>query len=675
VSNRLLSVSFLLSLLVAAPIQAQAPSIDQMLSLEWPLDARVSPNGKQVAYVVQETNWEENAFQTNICLAETSSGSNHRLTRSKGSSTHPQWSPDGKRLAFTSDREGNPQIYLLAPGGGEAVQLTRHETGVVRFQWAPDGRSIAFTATDSDSRERQEREEKYGTFEVFESDYTMTHLWRVEVPAELPTRPLDARRLTRGGDFSVGDVSWLAGSEFSWSPDSQRIAFSAARTPAVRDLHTLDIYLLSLADGAVKRIVDSKGPDRNPVWSPDGKQIAYEANPQNDEGSYVAGHHNTRLAVVSPEGGKPRLLTEDFDESPSLLAWGPDGIYFSALQKVAHYLYRLDPERKTVARLGGPNALVNGFVPASYSFTADCKQVAFVYAGANEFPEVCLSALSPFAAKRLSALGKQVNGFRLARREVIQWTSQDGTLIEGVLSKPADWDPSQKYPLLIVIHGGPITLDTTAIVRPVVYPIEQFTAKGALVLQPNYRGSAGYGEKFRSLNVRNLGLGDAADVISGVDHLIAQGLVDRDRVGVMGWSQGGYISAFLATSSARFKAVSVGAGVTDWMTYYVNTDATGFTRDYLQATPWDDPEIYRKTSPISYLKTARTPTLIQQGDRDERVPLANAYELYRGLKDRGVPVKLVVYKGHGHFPFKPREQRALMEQNYDWFSEYLWGER
>ena len=198
------------------------------------------------------------------------------------------------------------------------------------------------------------------------------------------------------------------------------------------------------------------------------------------------------------------------------------------------------------------------------------------------------------------------------------------------------------------------------------------------MLEPNYRGSAGYGEKFRSLNVRNLGIGDAWDVISGIDYLVAQGLVDNDNVGAMGWSQGGYISAFLTThDSRRFRAVSVGAGISNWMTYYVNTDIHPFTRMYLGATPWDDPKIYADTSPMTYIKQAKAPTLIQHGATDQRVPLPNAFELYQGLQDVGVPVKLVVYKGFegiGHVPSKPKSSRALMEHNLEWFSKYIWGE-
>src|SRR5262249_32589376 len=241
--------------------------------------------------------------------------------------------------------------------------------------------------------------------------------------------------------------------------------------------------------------------------------------------------------------------------------------------------------------------------------------------------------------------------------------------------KPLDFSPSRRYPLLVVIHGGLGGVWGGVPFTSTIYPIDVWVPRGILVLEPNYRGSAGYGEKFRSLNVRNLGVGDAWDVVSGVDALIAKGIVDPARVGVMGWSQGGYISAFLAThDAARFKAISVGAGISDWMTYYVNTDITPFTRQYLAATPWSDAGIYAKTSPITYVKQAKTPTLIQHGATDQRVPLPNAFELYRGLVDNDVPAKLIVYQGFGgigHGPTKPKSFRATMEHNLEWFDQWM----
>jgi len=313
---------------------------------------------------------------------------------------------------------------------------------------------------------------------------------------------------------------------------------------------------------------------------------------------------------------------------------------------------------------------------SSFTFTPDGSAMAFIRSGPKEFPELWTVSPMTGTLKRLTDMGAQVAAWPQPTQEVITWKSMDGTPIEGILHKPAHFQPGKRYPLLIVIHGGP-----TGISRPTpfgstsTYPIDIWLNKGALVLEPNYRGSAGYGEAFRSLNVRNLGVGDAWDVISGIDHLVAQGLVDNDRVGTMGWSQGGYISAFLTThDSERFKAVSVGAGISNWMTYYVNTDIHPFTRQYLKATPWDDPKIYADTSPMTYIKRSKAPTLIQHGELDKRVPIPNAYELYQGLQDQGVPAKLIVYKGFGHGLTKPKAHRAAMEHNLEWFGKYIWGE-
>ena len=297
---------------------------------------------------------------------------------------------------------------------------------------------------------------------------------------------------------------------------------------------------------------------------------------------------------------------------------------------------------------------------------------------ATTFPEIYVAPTKTMAQKKLTTTGDQVAAWPSAPIEVISWPSQDGAIIEGILHKPVGFQAGKRYPLLVVIHGGPTGVSrATPYSSTAIYPIDLWVAKGALVLEPNYRGSAGYGEKFRSLNYRNLGVGDAWDVVSGVDYLVKQGLADAGRVGTMGWSQGGYISAFLTThDSARFKAVSVGAGISNWMTYYVNTDIHPFTRQYLNATPWDDPEIYAKTSPMTYIKGAKAPTLIQHGATDQRVPLPNAFELYQGLQDVGVPTKLIVYKGFegiGHGPSKPKSSRALMEHNLEWFDKYLFG--
>jgi dipeptidyl aminopeptidase/acylaminoacyl peptidase len=665
--------AFALSATYALHAQTQSsktPTIDQSLETMSAGSPKISPDGKHVIYEQSHTNWESNAFDTELWLADVSTGSRHLLTLRGVSSNEAAWSPDGRWIAFLSDRrgalkdspEGKRQLYVMPAEGGEAQQITKMEEGVNSFEWSPDSKSMAIAAQGPETKAMKDRKESFGDYKVIHGDHQMVHLWIVAAPqadeAGRIAKLEEPKLLTKNEDFSVEG--------FSFSPDGGRIAFSAQRDPDLISGFTSDIYTVAVADGAVKKIVDTPGPDQNPKWSPDGKQIAYETSGGSKYFFYTNGH----IATVSSEGGTPQVLTEAFDEDASLLRWAPEGIYFSALEKTTSSLFLLDPATKNVK----PVAMPGSTIASQFSFSKDFRQVAYRGSGANQFAEIYAAELASPAPTQLTRAGDQLKGFMLAKREVVRWKSDDGTEIEGVLLKPADFDPGKKYPLLVVIHGGPTGIDMPAIGADRYYPIERFVARGALVLRPNYRGSAGYGEAFRSLNVRNLGVGDYADVISGVDSLIAQGFVDKDRVGAMGWSEGGYISAFITASSDRFKAVSVGAGISDWMTYYVNTDITPFTPQYLHANPWEDAAVYEKTSPIHYIAKARTPTLIQHGSADKRVPIANAYELRQALEDRGVPVKMVVYDGFGHPINKPKQQRAVMEENENWFNHYIWGD-
>jgi dipeptidyl aminopeptidase/acylaminoacyl peptidase len=631
------------------------PTVDDLISLKRAASPVISPDAKRVAYTVREANWDENTFETEIWLADTQSGAARQLTNGLKSSTSPAWSPDSSRLAFASDREDRRQIYLIDLRGGEAQKLTSSEEAVGAFAWSPDGTQIAYTSTDPRSDSSKDREKKYGEFEVVDQDHRMTHLHVIDVDSK------KTRKLTSGA-FTVG--------RFDWSPDSKQIAFDHRVNGDPANGGTANISIVAVSDGATRPLVTQDGPDSNPVWSPDGTRLAFETAMASPRFFFT----NRRIATIAAAGGRIENLTAAFDEDPALLRWASSGIFFSASSRTWAYLYSLDPSTKSVTRY----APSERWIGSGFSLSADAQTVAFTASDASTFPEVFVAPVKTMAAKKLSDAGAQVREWVTAPIEVISWPSQDGTRIEGVLHKPVGFQQGQRYPLLVVIHGGP-----TAVSRPTpysstgIYPIDLWVARGALVLEPNYRGSGGYGEKFRSLNYRNLGVGDAWDVVSGVDFLIKEGLADGSRVGAMGWSQGGYISAFLTThDSARFKAVSVGAGISDWMTYYVNTDIHPFTRQYLNATPWNDPNIYAKTSPITYIKGAKAPTLIQHGAADQRVPLPNAFELYQGLQDVGVPVKLIVYRGFegiGHGPTKPKSSRALMEHNLEWFDQYLFG--
>ncbi len=357
---------------------------------------------------------------------------------------------------------------------------------------------------------------------------------------------------------------------FAWSPDGKSIAFDHRVNGSPASSGSADISIVTVADGAVRKLVTQDGPDTHPVWSPDGSRIAFESSMANPAYFYA----NGLIAVVPAAGGAPVALSSSFDEDPSLVAWKQSGLFFSASARTYSYLYRLDPTTKTVTKISPADQTVNSGFSLSQRRRGD------------RVPS-CRREVDGGGVRREQEADRherQTTNWTTSTLEVVSWKSQDGAAIEGVLHKPLDFDPARKYPLLVVIHGGPTGVSRAVPFTSATYPIDVWMRAGVLVLEPNYRGSAGYGEKFRSLNVRNLGVGDAWDVLSGVDALIAKGMVDPARVGTMGWSQGGYISAFLAThDAARFKAISVGAGISDWMTYYVNTDIHPFTRQYLKA--------------------------------------------------------------------------------------------
>jgi len=650
-----------IALLLIAALQVFAihsPTIDDLLNLKSASSPRVSPDGTRVVYSVNSTDWKQDDFISQLWIAIPAAGRTFQLTRGEKAASQAQWSPDGAWLTFVTQRSGGKsQIYAIATQGGEAVQLTKSENGVNSYKWSRDGKFIAYTTSDEDEKADKRRKEHLGPFEVVRREYKYSQLWTFDVAQALES-PVTGIQRTKGRDLTVRS--------FNWSPDGARIVFDATVNPDLIQIGTADIYVFTLSDGSITKLVSQPGPDTSPVWSPDGSQIAF----QSAMGDTRFFHSNGRIAVVNSSGGKPRSLTDAFDEDPGLLAWVPSGIHFQALQKTSSHLFRLDPATSRVTRLTAPATLIaNGF-----DLTSDGRFMSYAAIGPRSLSEIYFSPVESFAPVKLTAWTAQTKDYLLATREVISWKSQDGTVIEGILIKPSGFDPAKKYPLLCIIHGGPTGIDFPSMIDSRYYPADIWAARGAVLLKVNYRGSAGYGQAFRQLNVRNLGVGDAWDVLSGVDHLVKQGFVDEKKIGCMGWSQGGYISAFLTTTSQRFAAISVGAGISNWATYYYNTDITPFTRMYLNGDPSADPDVYRKTSPMTYVRSAKTPTLIQHGELDRRVPTPNGYELRQGLEDQGVPVEMVIYKGFGHGISKPKSMRAVMEHNLSWFNHYLFGD-
>jgi len=666
----------LLLLLAAFVVRAQhLPTLEEQISLRGAGSVQLSPDGKAVAYTVQTTDWNDNRYDTEIWLARGTDAPLQLTNNPKNSSMAPLFSPDGKWIAFLSDRGNKTQIYVMRADGGEPRAVTHEEEGVSFYDWHPDGKRFLFVRPDADGK--KEVEKRYGGFEIDDEGFTLLHLWQIEFNPDQPdpsTYPcyetVDSLK-TKSGCITWSKASRLTTGKFtvtafSASPDGTKVAFSHQPDPLTNSFMKSDISVLDLSTKKTALLVSNPGSDSFQDWSPDGQEILYTTHLADTSANFYL---NAKLLAIRLDTKATRALATTLDENFGSLAWNSAGIFGALWHKTNRPLYRIDPVSGAYSTVANLPEQVFGF-----SYTKNGKAFALAARNGNQLTEIFSGQVGD-VPKQVTDFTSQIKNWKTAHSEVISWKSKDGATIEGVLHKPLNYDPKKKYPLLVVIHGGPTGIDTPTPVPGGVYPVLQWLDKGCLVLRPNYRGSAGYGEAFRSLNVKNLGVGDMWDVMSGIDYLDKKGMIDPSKMGCMGWSQGGYISAFLTTNTTAFKAISVGAGISNWVTYYVGTDIHPFTRQYLKATPWNDEAIYRKTSPMTHINNARTPTLIQHGEFDRRVPISNAYELLQGLRDNHVPAELVVYKGFGHGISKPKERLAANWHNLEWFGKYLWSEK
>ncbi len=653
---RILYTSILICLAQFVYSQKNASvSFEKWVSLKNSASPIISPDGKAIVYTVTSTDWATNSYDSEIWMYK-EGVEPFQLTRtSKSSSTAVQFSPDGRFVSFLADRGEKTQLHVIQVNGGEAMQISKEEEGISAYKWSPDGTKIAIAKSEADSKRDKTIKERYGSFVVEGEEYKQTHLWILNFNPD-SVKIQAAKRLTEG-NFNV--------SGFDWSPDGKSIVFNRQKDPLINSGISADIVMINTSDNHITSLVANPAADGFIRWNPAGTEFVYNST-VNDSVSQF--YKNNRLFIYDMVSKKSREIAADIDENKNVIDWNAKGLFVLALERTQQKLYTVDTKTGTAKPVTLPLDLVG-----SLSFSKSSDAIALLgrkYEGLND---VFLWTING-PLKMISNHAAQIANWNTPVNEVIQWKSKDGASIEGVLLKPRNFDPAKKYPLLVVIHGGPTAIDFPEPLPTNVYPVMHWIEKGAVVLRVNYRGSAGYGEKFRSLNVRNLGVGDMWDVVSGVEYLNSKGFIDTSRMGSMGWSQGGYISAFLTTNTNMFKAISVGAGISNWVTYYVSTDITPFTRQYLKATPWSDMDIYLKTSPMTNINKASTPTLIQHGEFDKRVPISNAYELYRGLQDRGIPSKLIVYKGFGHGINKPKERLAAIWHNWQWFNKYIFGE-
>jgi dipeptidyl aminopeptidase/acylaminoacyl peptidase len=683
--NRIL---FILALLSSVSVQAQkgaTVSFEKWISLKQVSNPLISPDGRTLVYTVNTTDWANNAYDAELWMSRNGEAAVQLTRTAKGSSFAARFTPDSRFVSFLADRGDKTQLYIISVSGGEALPITKEEDGINSYEWNLAGTQIVLSKSEPDSKQDKTLKDRFGAFAVEGEEYKHRHLWLLKfnydsivLAGQLPcydskkdSTKKDSLTTAKKDCFSLPTPKRLTEgnftvSNFAWSPDGKQVLFNKLANPLILSGITSDIVLLTIDTKKMETLISNPTGDYLNRWSPDGRSFAYESSLNDSISDY---YKNNRVFIYDIPTKTSREIGTDIDEYRSVMGWNKHGLFLGAQQKTKNKLYSVDIKTGKTQPVDLPYDLINNI-----SFSLNTDKIALLARNHTGLSEIYTGAFKQPLKKITNSTG-QITGWNTPVNEVIQWKSKDSSLIEGILLKPANYNPQKKYPLLVLIHGGPTGIDLPDPTPSYVYPLMQWIEKGVLVLRVNYRGSAGYGEKFRSLNVRNLGVGDMWDVVSGIEHLNGKGLIDTSKMGAMGWSQGGYISAFLTTNTHIFKAISVGAGISNWVTYYVNTDITPFTRQYLQNTPWNDMDIYLKTSPMTNINQATTPTLIQHGEFDKRVPIPNAYELYRGLQDRKVPSKLIVYKGFGHGINKPKERLAAIWHNWQWFNKYIFDEK
>ncbi len=645
----------------AAPPTGWTP--EEMMKVKEVSHVRVSPDGRRVVFVVSEAVMtdERSEYLRHIYLADADGSNSRQLTFGEKSCTDAQWSPDGRWIAFRSERSGRGNLWLMRSDGGEARQLTDVKTAVSNFKWSPDGRAIAYISPDAPTPAEEKALKGKNDSKVAAEDFKRNRLW--VVPTTPPSNGKPSEQSLTPGDFSVE-------SGFDWSPGSEAIVFAHATTPRADDWATSDISVVHAASGKIEPIAQTKACEAFPFYSPDGRWIAY----------IVRDHTWRRTAdvvVVASAGGAPRKLAETTDRQPQIVGWSADGqlIYFSETRGVVHRFSALPVGGGPPHDLDRGDAVIitpGDSANADFALNATRTVVGFVAQTSDRPPEAYLARLDRFAPVQVSRVNADLPSHPLGRTEVIHWKSSDGLEIEGLLTYPVGYVSGKRYPLLLVVHGGPASVfKQTFLAEPAPYPLAAFAARGYAVLRCNVRGSSGYGRAFRYANYKDWGGMDYQDLMTGVDYVIEKGVADPDRLGVMGWSYGGYMTSWVVTQTNRFKAASVGAGLPNLISFTGTTDIPGFLPDYFGGEYWESRELYLARSPLFHVQKVATPTLIQHGDADTRVPLSQSQEFYNALKRRGVPVTLVVYPRMGHRFQEPKEVFDLAQRNVEWFDRYL----
>jgi dipeptidyl aminopeptidase/acylaminoacyl peptidase len=680
----MLRCSFAFALLLAAGISALAQdsskhpiSFADMISMHRVAEPEISRDGKWVAYTVTTPDMDANRGASNIWVVATAGGAELQLTRS-GHDSSPVWSPDGKTLAFLSSRSGDSQVYLLSMDGGEAHPLTKLSTGADMVKWLPDGKTIAFTSSvypdckDDGCNSKRDAEKEKNKVKAHVAERLLYRHWThwsegkrshlFVVPADGSAAPRD---LTVGADYDVPPDERSGPGDINFSADSKEICFTAVTEKMEAISTNADLFIVPVAGGESKRITTQQGFDGNPVYSPDGKYIAYHAQ-------LTAEYESDRWRVIlyDRQSGKNENLSDGFDRSANELAWSPDSktIYFTAENETQQPVYAM------AARAGAePKKLISDSFNTAISFSADGKTLVFERTSLTVPAEVFAASSDGSNARQLTRQNDSIlAALEMNAPETFWFEGAEGTKVQAMLIRPPKFDATKKYPLLVLLHGGPQTMWSNA--WGYRWNPQVFSAAGYVTLMINRRGSTGYGQKFTDEITNDWGGKAYVDVMNGVDYTLKKyPFADGTRMAAAGGSYGGYMADWIATHTGRFKAIVSHASVYDKVSMYA-TEELWFEEHDMQGTPWTNPENYKKWAPVTYageLGKFKTPTLVIAGERDYRVPYTQSLEFFSALQRQGVPSKLVVFPDEGHWVLKPQNAQFWYKTFLDWLATYV----
>ncbi len=610
-------------------------------------DLQFSPEGSRLAFVVTEPPKGERRAR-HIWIYEKQSSELRQFTYSAKTESMPRWSPDGRRLAFLSDRDEQQQVYVMRADGGEATALTKGKRSVQNFAWSPDGKQIAFLAPDAKTEAEEKKEKDKDDARVADKEDKRARLWLQAVAGG------EAKALTQP-NWRVSDLAWL--------PTGVRVIVSATDHPE-SDQNTNKIFSVQVSDSAIKQLAAPRGPFGELRVSPDGNTLGYV-------GCREDGPTPHDLMLLSLGKSAPRNLTGASVDRPVFeFQWSKDGALLAAVAdgfRSKFIAFTSVGALKEIAAIEGMTAKRSIPINPGAFAASDSGEVAFVGHTATTPQELWLwdQKSEPKQISHLNDFWKQ---FTLSAPEFYKYKSFDGLEIEAALLKPVGFDGKAKLPLIALIHGGP----TGAWQDSIETWGQLLAAPGYAVFYPNIRGSIGYGQKFIEMNRGDWGGGDFRDVLAGVKDLIDRGIADPKRLGIGGWSYGGYMSEWAVTQTDMFKAAVSGAGLANLISEYGTEQGPSYD-EWFYGVPYEPEKVagFLNSSPFVHLKNAKTPTLILQGDADTVDPLGQSQELYRGLKRYGVETELVVY---------PREPHGFREENHlldrlnrilDWYDKHL----